>query len=151
MSPRGPGLVSPFLTPQPLHHEPNSVAKCTEVKVESHSVMSDSCDPMDCSPSGSSVCGMLQARMLEWVAISFSSRLSQPRDWTQVSHIAGRVLTVWATREACSIQSTLANTLAQLYMWDWISCHFFSFWPLSSELECIVHDKKRLGCSRDLC
>ena len=38
----------------------------------SHQVLSDSCNPMDCSPPGSSVCGISQARMLEWVAISFS-------------------------------------------------------------------------------
>ena len=37
--------------------------------------MSDSCDPMDCSPSGSSVYGILQARILEWFAISFSRRI----------------------------------------------------------------------------
>ena len=48
------------------------------------------CDPVDCSPQGSSVHGILQARILEWVAISFSRRSSQPRDQTQVSHIAGR-------------------------------------------------------------
>ena len=41
------------------------------------------CDPMDCSPPGSSVHGTLQARILEWVAIPFSRRSSQPRDWTQ--------------------------------------------------------------------
>ena len=44
--------------------------------------------------------GILQARILEWVAFSFSRGSSQPRDWTQVSHIAGRVFTSWATREA---------------------------------------------------
>ena len=38
------------------------------------------CDPMDCSLPGSSICGLLQARILEWVAISFSRRPSQPRD-----------------------------------------------------------------------
>ena len=48
------------------------------------------CDPMDCSPPGSSVHGILQARILEWVAISFSRGSSQPRDQTQVSCIAGR-------------------------------------------------------------
>ena len=48
------------------------------------------CDPMDCSLPGSSVRGILQARILEWVAISFSRRSSQPRDQTQVSHITGR-------------------------------------------------------------
>ena len=56
------------------------------------------CDPMDCSLPGSSVHGIFQARILEWVAISFS-RSSRPRDQTQVSHIAGRRFTVWATRE----------------------------------------------------
>ena len=48
------------------------------------------CDPVDCSPPGSSVHGILQARILEWVAISFSRESSQPRDRTQVSRIAGR-------------------------------------------------------------
>ena len=57
------------------------------------------CDPMDCSPPGSSIHGIFQARILEWVAISFSRRSSQPRDWTLVSLIIGRRFTVWATRE----------------------------------------------------
>ena len=59
----------------------------------SRSVMSDSATPWDCSPTGSSVCGILQARILEWVAIPFSSGSSQPRNWTQVSPIAGRFFT----------------------------------------------------------
>ena len=55
---------------------------------ESHSIMSDSLRPiMDCSPPGSSVHGILQARILEWVAMSSSRGFSQPRDRTQVSHI----------------------------------------------------------------
>ena len=58
------------------------------------------CDPMDCSLSRSSVHGILQARILEWVAISFSRGSSQPRDWTRVSRIAGGRFTIWATREA---------------------------------------------------
>ena len=57
------------------------------------------CDPMDCSLPGSSVHGIFQARILEWVAISFSRRSSRPRDWTQVSCIVGRRFTIWATRE----------------------------------------------------
>ena len=44
--------------------------------------------------------GILQARILEWVAMPSSRRSSQPRDQTQVSHIAGRFFTIWATREA---------------------------------------------------
>ena len=47
------------------------------------------CDPMDCRLSGSSVHGILQARIWEWVVIPFSRASSQPRDQTQVSHIAG--------------------------------------------------------------
>ena len=52
------------------------------------------CDPMDCSPLGSSVHGILQTRILEWVAILFSRGSSQPRDQTQGSCIAGRFFTV---------------------------------------------------------
>ena len=55
-------------------------------------------DTMDCCPSGSSVHGIFQARILEWVAISFSRGSSQPRDQTQVSYTAGRLFTDWATR-----------------------------------------------------
>ena len=50
------------------------------------------CNPVDCSLPGSSVHGIFWARILEWVAISFS-RSSRPRDRTQVSHIAGRFIT----------------------------------------------------------
>ena len=57
------------------------------------------CDPMDCGLPVSSIPGILQAGILEWVAISFSKRSSQPRDQTWVSHIAGRRFTIWATRE----------------------------------------------------
>ena len=53
------------------------------------------CDPMDCSSPGSSVRGISQARILEWVAISFSRGSSWPRDFTQVSRIAGRFFTLW--------------------------------------------------------
>ena len=55
------------------------------------------CDTMDFSPPGSSVHGILQARILEWVAFCFSRGSSQPRDQTQVSHTAGGFFTVWAT------------------------------------------------------
>ena len=58
------------------------------------------CNPMECSLPGSSIPGILQAGILEWVAISFSRRSSQPRDQTWVSRIAGRRFTIWATREA---------------------------------------------------
>ena len=58
------------------------------------------CNPMDCSIPGSSIHGILQARILEWVAIFFSRGSSWPRDRTRVSCIAGRCFTLWATKEA---------------------------------------------------
>ena len=58
------------------------------------------CDPMDCSLPGSSVHGIFQAKVLEWIAISSSRGSSRPRDQTQISHIVGRRFTIWATREA---------------------------------------------------
>ena len=58
------------------------------------------CDSMDSSLPGSSVHGILQARIREWVAMPSSRGSSHPRDQTQVAHIAGGFFTVWATREA---------------------------------------------------
>ena len=57
------------------------------------------CDPMDCRLPDSSVYGIFQAKILEWVAISFSRGFSWPRDRTCVSHTAGSLFTIWATRE----------------------------------------------------
>ena len=68
------------------------------MKSENFSVVSELfliCDPMDYI-----VHEILQVRILEWAAIPFSRGPSQPRDLTQVSHIAGGFFTVWATREA---------------------------------------------------
>ena len=56
------------------------------------------CNAMDFSQPGSSVHGIFQARILEWVAIPFSRASSQPRDRAQVSYIVGRFFTIWATR-----------------------------------------------------
>ena len=58
------------------------------------------CNCMEYNPLGSSVHGILQARILEWVAIPFSMESSWPKNWTQVSCISGRFFTHWATREA---------------------------------------------------
>ena len=58
------------------------------------------CDPMDSSLPGSTVNGIFQARILEWVASSFSRESSLPRNQTQVFCTAGMLFTVWATREA---------------------------------------------------
>ena len=64
-----------------------------------------------CSPPGSSVHGILQARILEWVATPASRESSQPRDQNLVSCVAGRFFTVWATREAQLSLYTAAFTL----------------------------------------
>ena len=66
------------------------------------------CDPMDCSPPGSLSMGILQERILEWIAMPSSRGSSQPRDRTLVSHIAGRFFTVWAT--------TLNTGVGSLYL-----------------------------------
>ena len=69
--------------------------------VSAHSLVkvAQSC-PTLCDPMDYSVHGILQARILEWVPFPFSRGSSQPRDRTQVSCIAGRFFTSWATREA---------------------------------------------------
>ena len=60
------------------------------------------CDPVDCNPSGSFVRCILLGRILEWVAVSFSSGPSQPKNQTWISCIVGRFFTDWATREVFS-------------------------------------------------
>ena len=70
----------------------------------SHSVMSDSLGPpWTVAYQAPLSIGIFQARVLEWVAISFSRRSSQPRDRTQVSWNVGRRFTIWATREVLNI------------------------------------------------
>ena len=75
--------------------QPSSYFLCSTVFIAFHvtaSVVSNSCDPTDCSPPCSSVHGILQARTLEWVALPFSWGSAWPRDWTQVSCIGRQVL-----------------------------------------------------------
>ena len=72
--------------------EKDHVCVCADACTCMCSVVSD-CNPMDCSLPGSSACGILQARLLEWVAIFSSRESSQPRDQLYVSCIAGRFFT----------------------------------------------------------
>ena len=65
------------------------------------------CDPMVCSLPGSSLHGILQARVLEWIAISFSRGSSWPRDRTRVSRIPGRRFNLWATVHSCNMPRML--------------------------------------------
>ena len=74
---------------------PEFTGKESERKVKVAQSSLTLCDPMDYT-----VHGILQARILEWVAFPSSRGSSQPRDQTQVSHIAGRFFTSWATMEA---------------------------------------------------
>ena len=94
------------------------------------------CNPTDCSPPGFSVHGILQARILEWVIVPFSKGSSQPRDQTQVSHIAGRLFTIWATREALTSLMALHNChlirKIPLMTSHKISAHLISCTPLTS-------------------
>ena len=78
------------------------------------------CDPMDYSLPSSSVHGILQARILEWVAIPFFRGSSWPRDRTQVSCIAGWFFTIWATREAHIL---LCSNVSHCYNWTFHYLH----------------------------
>ena len=87
---------------------------------------------MDCSPPGSSVHGILQARVLEWVAIPFSRGSSRPRDWTQVSHIPGRRFNLWATREALTHVSCGSRIVGRFfYRWATREARFSYIYILS--------------------
>ena len=72
------------------------------------------CNPMDCIFPESSVDRILQARILEWVAIFFSRGSSPPRNRIRVSHIAGRFFSIWASREALLHPIPCVGMCAQL-------------------------------------
>ena len=131
---------------------------------------------MDYSPPGSSVHGILQARILEWVANPFSRVPSQPRDQTRVSCIVGRFFTIWATREALQMTGFMQKVLVMTCMdrrftsyamlalrrsgswaswacWEWlviISCPL-RHWNALSMVACLFFGpedwKMRLPCS----
>ena len=97
-------------TPRPAH---TPLLRWMKVKV------AQSC-PTLCHPMGYPVHGILQARMLEWVAFPFSRGSSQPKDQTQVSLIAGGFFTSWATREGLSHENIT------------IFLQSMSLWPIDS-------------------
>ena len=76
------------------------------------------CNPRDFTPPGSSVLGISQARILEWVAISSSRGSSWPRDWTRVSCIGRQILYHWVTWEAQALITLLQNLPLDLHPWD---------------------------------
>ena len=87
------------------------------------------CDPMNYSPSGTSVHGILQARILEWVAIPFSKGSSQPRDQTPVSCMAETFFTSWATRNFKCLFKEKINKDATLQNSNELRQWFFSERP----------------------
>ena len=87
-----------------------------------YSVVSTLCDPMDCSVPGSSFHGIVQARILEWVAIPFSRGCSSPRDQTHVSCTTDVFFTIWATWEALAvIVQSLSHV--QFFVTLWAAAH----------------------------
>ena len=89
------------------------------------------CDPMDCSPPGSSVHGIFQARILEWLAISSSRGSSRLRDRTHVSCIGRQVLYHWATWEA---HECLWGTFKTLKHSAALHLNLISKWKLSNNM-----------------
>ena len=86
-------------------------------KVKVAQLCSTLCIPIDCSLPSSSVHGILQARILEWVAVPFSRGSSQPRDWTQVSRIADRL--EWAAISLSRESSWLWSNPCLLCLLHW--------------------------------
>ena len=89
------------------------------------------CNRLDGSPPGSSVHGILQARILEWVGIPW------PRDWTQVSPIAGRFFAVWATREAPG--AGYSQPLSRAYLHEEL---MFCFWLMKISTWILLFSKE---------
>ena len=130
------------------------------------------CDPMDCSLPGSSVHGISQARILEWVVISFSRGTSRPRDQTQVSCIAGRFFNVWAM-SVLFVHSIGCITISVLWIrkpklrevmwpfhvhpankwwtWDWIPAeslsHAHHCISMGSNCVCLLHCLSAAPCT----
>ena len=107
-----PFFISPFSTRLQCNILHKSIFCIKKVKVKVAQLCPTLCDPMDYK-----VHGILQARILEWVAFPFSRRSSQPMDWTQVACIAGRFFTSWASREAQLISGEvpISSTVQWLY------------------------------------
>ena len=93
-----------FSTPDPYSETQSLLSRRPQSESEVAQSCPTLCNPMDCSLPGSSVHGIFQAIVLEWIAISFSRGSSQPRDRTRVSRIIDRRFTVWATSQKGTIK-----------------------------------------------
>ena len=98
------------------------------------------CDLLDCSPTGSSVHGTLQAKILKWVVMPSSRGSSWSRDWAQGSCTAGRFLTVWATGKP-GFQVYLPSKPLHLAQLQLVSCDvlYKQMGPLSVGPVCWAH------------
>ena len=106
----------------PVSHSPHPSLLCQWKKVKFLSRVR-LCNPMDCSLPGSSIHGIFQARILEWVNISFSRRSSRPRDWPRVSHIVGRQ-TLYRLSDQGSYCALLIY-YCQIFVGTWVYNHIF--------------------------
>ena len=103
------GLFSVLCCHKPHSCDHSCVYVCVCVCVLVAQLYPTLCDPLGYNLPGSSVHGILQARILEWVAISFSRGSSQPRDQTRVSCITGIFFTSWTSREAQGMPNYFQN------------------------------------------
>ena len=92
------------------------------------------CDPMDYSPPGSSVHGISQARILEWVAISFPEGSSWPRDWTGVSCLAGGFSTTEPPGKPWSLPQSFVTNMTLLHYISASLCTLLPCSLLNSEM-----------------
>ena len=93
------------------------------------------CDPMDCGLPGSSIHGIFQARILEWVAISFSRGSSQPRDRIWVSHIVGRLFIDWARDVIYIYMASIIYMIINIYEFQYRYCIIYNGILLSHKKE----------------
>ena len=105
----------------------------------SHSVMSNSCNPMDCSPPGSSVHRISQATILEWVAISFSRGSSNPRIKPASPTLAGGFFTTEPPGKPQTLKASWTKKVwkPQSYSKHFPS-HFLSLWPCNMACRILV-------------
>ena len=103
------------------------------------------CNPMDCILPGSSLHGILQARILEWVSISFSRGPSQPRDWTCISCIGRQILCHWSHLGSMTNHKYLLNK--QISEWKIIELHFWLYFSSVNSVQQISFNKSSLTFS----
>ena len=90
-----------------------------------------------CSPPSSSVYGILQVRLLEWLAVPFCREYSPPRNWTWVSRIAGSFFTIWVTRESLLLRTHLIILTPSLQSFRPLFSHLLKMFILKKK--CIFY------------